>query len=139
MRIRDGKNSDPRWKKAGSGINIPDPQNCIQLKLFPYKTVSYRTQYFETKSVRIASSVLLCSVRDRMVVMRMLIRHSRQKTSIIFANLYFQAVLFVGKYCYIEYIFDQKSLAAVFFSKLKILSMINYIKLAMFLTELKHT
>ncbi len=25
-RIRDGKNSDPGWKKFGSGINIPDPQ-----------------------------------------------------------------------------------------------------------------
>jgi hypothetical protein len=32
MRIRDGKNSDPEWKKAGSGINIPDPQNCVQLR-----------------------------------------------------------------------------------------------------------
>jgi hypothetical protein len=30
MRIRDGKNSDPGWKKVGSGIekNIPDPQHC---------------------------------------------------------------------------------------------------------------
>jgi hypothetical protein len=26
--IRDGKNSDPGWKKFGSGINIPDPQHC---------------------------------------------------------------------------------------------------------------
>jgi hypothetical protein len=25
---RDGKNSDPGWKKFGSGINIPDPQHC---------------------------------------------------------------------------------------------------------------
>jgi hypothetical protein len=25
--IRDGKNSDPGWKKVGSGINIPDPQH----------------------------------------------------------------------------------------------------------------
>jgi hypothetical protein len=23
MRIRDGNNSDPGWKKVGSGINIP--------------------------------------------------------------------------------------------------------------------
>jgi hypothetical protein len=28
MRIRDGNNSDPGWKKFGSGINIPDPQHC---------------------------------------------------------------------------------------------------------------
>ncbi len=28
MRIRDGKNSDPGWKKFGSGINIPDSQHC---------------------------------------------------------------------------------------------------------------
>jgi hypothetical protein len=40
MRIRDRKNSDPGWKKFGSGmekirirdpefgINIPDPQHC---------------------------------------------------------------------------------------------------------------
>jgi hypothetical protein len=27
--IWDGKNSDPGWKKLGSGINIPDPQHCI--------------------------------------------------------------------------------------------------------------
>jgi hypothetical protein len=29
MRIRDGKNLDPGWKKFGSGIgkNIPDPQH----------------------------------------------------------------------------------------------------------------
>jgi hypothetical protein len=26
--IRDGKNSDPGWKKFGSGINIPDPKHC---------------------------------------------------------------------------------------------------------------
>jgi hypothetical protein len=32
MRIRNGKNSDPGWKKVGSRINIPDPQHwqfCI--------------------------------------------------------------------------------------------------------------
>jgi hypothetical protein len=29
MRILDGKNSDPGWKKVGSGINIPGPQHCI--------------------------------------------------------------------------------------------------------------
>jgi hypothetical protein len=28
MRIQDGKNSDPGWKKFISGINIPDPQHC---------------------------------------------------------------------------------------------------------------
>jgi hypothetical protein len=28
MRIRDGKNLDPGWKKFGSAINIPDPQHC---------------------------------------------------------------------------------------------------------------
>jgi hypothetical protein len=32
MRILDGKIEseirDPRWKKVGSGINIPDPQHC---------------------------------------------------------------------------------------------------------------
>ncbi len=27
MRVRDGNNSDPGWKKVGSGINIPDPQH----------------------------------------------------------------------------------------------------------------
>jgi hypothetical protein len=27
MRIRDGNNSDPGWKKVGYGINIPDPQH----------------------------------------------------------------------------------------------------------------
>jgi hypothetical protein len=27
MQIQDGKNSDPGWKKVGSGINIPDPQH----------------------------------------------------------------------------------------------------------------
>ncbi len=27
IRIRDGKNSDPGWKKFGSGINILDPQH----------------------------------------------------------------------------------------------------------------
>jgi hypothetical protein len=28
--IRDGKNSDPGWKKVGFGVNIPDPSklNC---------------------------------------------------------------------------------------------------------------
>jgi hypothetical protein len=26
-RIRNEKNSDPGWKKFGSGINIPDPQH----------------------------------------------------------------------------------------------------------------
>jgi hypothetical protein len=30
MRIRDGKNSDPGWKKFGSGINIPDSQHCME-------------------------------------------------------------------------------------------------------------
>jgi hypothetical protein len=30
MRIRDGKNSDPGWTNFGSGINIPDPQHCLQ-------------------------------------------------------------------------------------------------------------
>ncbi len=25
------KNSDPGWKKFGSGINILDPQHCVQL------------------------------------------------------------------------------------------------------------
>ncbi len=34
MRIQDGKNSDPGWKKFGSGINIQDPQHCLQIKLF---------------------------------------------------------------------------------------------------------
>jgi hypothetical protein len=34
MRIRDGNKlgsgiRDPRWKKVGSGINIPDPQQCM--------------------------------------------------------------------------------------------------------------
>jgi hypothetical protein len=28
MRIWYGKNSDPGWKKFGSGIIIPDPQHC---------------------------------------------------------------------------------------------------------------
>jgi hypothetical protein len=27
IRIRDEKNSDPEWKKFGSGINIPDLQH----------------------------------------------------------------------------------------------------------------
>jgi hypothetical protein len=27
LRIRDVRNSDPGWKKFGSGINIPDPQH----------------------------------------------------------------------------------------------------------------
>jgi hypothetical protein len=27
MRIRDGKNSNPGWKKSGSWINIPAPQH----------------------------------------------------------------------------------------------------------------
>jgi hypothetical protein len=27
--FRDGKNSDPGWKKFGSGINIPDPQHQV--------------------------------------------------------------------------------------------------------------
>jgi hypothetical protein len=33
MRIRDGKNSDPGWKKVGSGIRIiiPDPQHCVPI------------------------------------------------------------------------------------------------------------
>jgi hypothetical protein len=30
-RIRNGKKSDPELKKVGSGINIPDPQHCIEL------------------------------------------------------------------------------------------------------------
>jgi hypothetical protein len=30
IRDRDGKKSDPGWKKVGSGINIPDPQNCLK-------------------------------------------------------------------------------------------------------------
>jgi hypothetical protein len=31
--IRNGKNSDPGWKKVGSGINIPEPQlNWIGLE-----------------------------------------------------------------------------------------------------------
>jgi hypothetical protein len=32
MRIRDQgwKNSDPGWKKVGSGINIPDPQRSLE-------------------------------------------------------------------------------------------------------------
>ncbi len=25
---------DPGWKKSGSGINIPDPQHCLQYSLF---------------------------------------------------------------------------------------------------------
>jgi hypothetical protein len=29
-RSRDGKNSDPGWKKFGSGINIPDPRHCMK-------------------------------------------------------------------------------------------------------------
>jgi hypothetical protein len=28
MRIRNGNNSDPGWKKVGSRINIPDAQHC---------------------------------------------------------------------------------------------------------------
>jgi hypothetical protein len=32
--IRDGKKSDPGWKKVGSGMNIPDPQHCLQIKNF---------------------------------------------------------------------------------------------------------
>jgi hypothetical protein len=28
--IRDGKNSDPGWRKFGSGINIPDPQHWTE-------------------------------------------------------------------------------------------------------------
>ncbi len=35
MRIRDGNNSDPGWKKVGSGINIPDPQHCDKITNFP--------------------------------------------------------------------------------------------------------
>ncbi len=35
MRIRDGDNSDPGWKKVGSGINIPDPQHCSRGYLLP--------------------------------------------------------------------------------------------------------
>jgi hypothetical protein len=27
MRIRDGNNSDPGWKKVVSGLNIPDPRH----------------------------------------------------------------------------------------------------------------
>jgi hypothetical protein len=30
MRIRDGKHSDPGWKKFGSGTNIPDLQHCYK-------------------------------------------------------------------------------------------------------------
>jgi hypothetical protein len=41
MRIgdRDGKNSDPGWKKIGSGINTPDQQHCVKTwqKLFNLK------------------------------------------------------------------------------------------------------
>ncbi len=33
MRIRDGKNSDPGWKKFGFGTNIPDPQHRLQTYL----------------------------------------------------------------------------------------------------------
>jgi hypothetical protein len=31
IRIRDGQNLDPGWKKVGSGINIPDPQHWHEL------------------------------------------------------------------------------------------------------------
>jgi len=45
MQIRDldGKNSDPGWKKFGSGINIPDPQHwksCLRYHL-PVPTVFF--------------------------------------------------------------------------------------------------
>jgi hypothetical protein len=36
IRIRDGKNSDPGWKKKlGSGINIPDPLHSYYSHLSP--------------------------------------------------------------------------------------------------------
>jgi hypothetical protein len=38
IRIRDGKNSDPGYKKnsdPGSEINIPDPQHCCILISVP--------------------------------------------------------------------------------------------------------
>ncbi len=37
MRIRDGKNSDPGWKKSDptSGLNIPYPQHCLKLQKNP--------------------------------------------------------------------------------------------------------
>jgi hypothetical protein len=38
IRIRDGKNSDPGWKKFGSGKNIQDPQ---------YYTTTVRSTVFE--------------------------------------------------------------------------------------------
>jgi hypothetical protein len=34
MRIRDRKNSDPGWKKFGSGIFIPDPQHLLYSWLY---------------------------------------------------------------------------------------------------------
>jgi hypothetical protein len=34
MRIWDGRNSDPGWKKFGSGINTPRPET-----LLPYPTI----------------------------------------------------------------------------------------------------
>ncbi len=46
IRIRDGKNSDPGWKKFRSGINIPYPQHCTF-----FLTVLFYTLYIPiTKS-----------------------------------------------------------------------------------------
>ncbi len=38
MRIRDGKNLDPGWKKFGSGINIPDPQQWMKCNVSPWQS-----------------------------------------------------------------------------------------------------
>jgi hypothetical protein len=35
--IRDGDSSDPGWKKVGSGINIPDPQHCLNMNNMWYE------------------------------------------------------------------------------------------------------
>jgi hypothetical protein len=40
MRIRDGEKSDP-----GSGINIPDPQHCLGLRMKSEKTQKIPTKY----------------------------------------------------------------------------------------------
>ncbi len=40
MRIRDGKNSDPGWKKLGSWINIPDPHHCLGVTIFSLAAAS---------------------------------------------------------------------------------------------------
>jgi hypothetical protein len=45
IRLRDGKNSDPGWKKFGSGMSTPDQQHCVKTwqKVFHLKkTIMHR-------------------------------------------------------------------------------------------------